>query len=127
MPAQSMQNDALALPMPDVFDPKATTWSYRAEAADVLRATKLPNPANRYSINRASAACVPHTAAYWAAAMKGQDFTTEDHLDTTAYNIALWNGLGSGPRPSVRSGTDLRSNRRVDLSTSSGEGQCHGS
>ena len=41
-------NDALAMPMADVFDPARSQWSYRAEAADVLRTTQLPIPADRF-------------------------------------------------------------------------------
>ncbi len=116
-------NDALALPMADVFDPTMTSWTYRAEAADVLRETKLPIPVDRYPIRRAALGCVPHSAAYWAAAMKGQDFRREDHLDANAFNAALWNGLGRGPEPVARSGTDLRANRAAV----SHEGPCRGS
>jgi len=47
--------------------------------------------------------------------MKGQDFSKEDHLDTGAFNSALWHGLGSGPEPVVRDARDLREdrNRRI--------------
>ena len=41
-------NDALAMPMADVFDPGQSQWSYRAEAAEVLRTTHLPIPAERF-------------------------------------------------------------------------------
>jgi hypothetical protein len=43
--------------------------------------------------------------------MKGQDFRTEDRLDTAAFNSALWRGLGSGSEPQVRDGRDLRRDR----------------
>jgi hypothetical protein len=43
--------------------------------------------------------------------MKGQDFSTEDRLDTPRFNSALWAGLGSGPEPVARDGRDLRENR----------------
>src|SRR5438874_4872634 len=33
-------NDALAEPMADLFDPTVKQWSYRAEAADILRTTQ---------------------------------------------------------------------------------------
>jgi len=48
------------------------TMAWRARVPEALRATKLPLPAPAL----ASAACRPplHTAAYWQAAMKGQDF-----------------------------------------------------
>jgi hypothetical protein len=45
--------------------------------------------------------------------MKGQNFATEDRLDLTAFNSALWQGLGTGPEPQVREGRDLREVRTV--------------
>ncbi len=105
-------NDALAMPMADVFDPSQSHWSYRADAADILRATQLPIPADRFAkSSSAEAACKHHDAAYWAAAMIGQDFSSEDRLDTPAFNSALWRGLGIGPEPSFRDGRDLRRER----------------
>src|SRR5581483_9098647 len=102
-------NDGLAAPMADLFDPKQSQWTYRAEAADVLRSTKLPIAPDRFvpTEERASVDCPAHTAAYWTAAMKGQDFSKEDRLDTAAFNSALWRGLGSGAEPSIRDGRDL--------------------
>jgi DNA-binding beta-propeller fold protein YncE len=111
-------NDGLAMPMADLFDVRQAHWTYRAEAADVLRTTQLPIPNDRFvpGEERASTQCVGHTAAYWAAAMKGQDFTKEDRLDTRAFNSALWRGLGSGAEPTVRDGRDLRDGRPAQLS-----------
>jgi len=103
-------NDALAAPMADVFDPAQSQWTYRAEAADVLRTTQLPIPAERFAA-RQSTACINRGASYWAAAMKGQNFAVEDRLDTAAFNSALWRGLGSGPEPQVRNARDLRQDR----------------
>ena len=54
----------------------------------------------------------PADADFWAAKMKGQDFSSEDRLDTARFNSALWQGLGSGPEPSDRDGKDLRKNRQ---------------
>jgi len=103
-------NDALAAPMADLFDLSQKDWSFQARAADVLRTTKLPIPADRFVAKSvASLVCRPHDAAYWASAMRGQDFRSEDHLDTAAFNAALWRGLGNGPEPSGRGGADLRS------------------
>ena len=103
-------NDALAAPMADVFDPALGEWSYRAQASDVLRATALPIPADRFA--PAPRAARPlRDAAYWAQAMRGQDFSVEDHLDTDAFNAALWRGLSDGAEPQVRSGADLRTDR----------------
>ena len=106
-------NDALASPMADLFDPSLKTWSYEARASDVLAATQLPIPKDQFVSRLGQAPARPlHDAAYWQAAMQGQDFHVEDHLDTDAFNRALWRGLGSGPEPATRSGEDLRSNRK---------------
>ena len=50
--------------------------------------------------------------------MRGQDFRTEDHLDTDAFNAALWRGLGRGPEPTERNGADLRAARDALLKRS---------
>ena len=49
--------------------------------------------------------------------MHGQDFRTEDRLDTARFNAALWRGLGSGPEPAARPATDLRVNRPALLAS----------
>jgi hypothetical protein len=104
--------DGLADPMADVFDIHASpAWSFTAHPSAILRSTKLPLPAERET----AAACVlqpKRSAAYWTAAMAGQDFSQEDRLNTAAYNLALWRGLkGKAPYPAVRSGADLRNGR----------------
>lgn len=112
-------NDALATPMADLFDMSQTNWDYRAVAADVLRTTQLPIPADRFvgSPKTGATACAPHDAEYWAVAMQGQDFRTEDHLDAAKFNAALWRGLGHGPERVARDGTDLREDRAKRLAT----------
>ena len=105
-------NDALAVPMADIFDLGQKDWSYRARAAEILRSTKLPIPPDRFAPQGAARlACAIHDAAYWAEATRGQDFRTEDHLDTNAFNAALWRGLGTGPEPAART---LRARRAGD-------------
>ncbi|WP_332802045.1 bifunctional YncE family protein/alkaline phosphatase family protein [Sphingomonas sp. RT2P30] len=118
-------NDALAAPMADLFDPAQANWTYDARAAPVLRATALPIPAERFvpATAIASAACPTRDAGWWAEAMKGQDFRAEDHLDTAAFNAALWRGLGKGPEPVVRTGADLREGRDA-LLVQAGAGVC---
>jgi len=106
------------MPMADVFDPADSNWSYRAEAADILRATQLPISPDRFGGTPSAASkCPGRTAQYWAAAMRGQDFRTEDKLDTDAFNRALWRGLGNGSEPSERDGRDLRQGRPVKMKT----------
>ncbi|MBI0475038.1 hypothetical protein D9601_06650 [Sphingomonas sp. MA1305] len=105
-------NDGLAMPMADLFDPAQADWTYRAEAADVLHTTQLPIPADRFAPRvAATVGCPGRNADWWTAAMRGQNFRTEDHLDTAAFNAALWRGLGDGPEPTARSGADLRRDR----------------
>ena len=108
-------NDALAAPMADVFDPAVSSWSYRAEAAPILRNTQLPIALDRFPKTATSAAayCSGHNADYWAATMEGQDFSKEDRLDTPAFNAALWRGLGVGSEPTFRDRRDLRQGRPV--------------
>jgi DNA-binding beta-propeller fold protein YncE len=117
-------NDSLAMPMADLFDPNQAHWTYRAEAADILKGTQLPIPADRFVGNKsADARCSSRSSAFWAAAMKGQDFSKEDRLDTPRFNSALWLGLGSGPEPRARDGRDLRAGR-ADLLKSSARAPC---
>ncbi len=115
-------NDALAEPMTDVFDTHQAVWSFDAHPSAVLRTTSLPLPPE----TRAQA-CDIHqrSGAYWAAAMQGQDFSREDHLDTAAYNLALWRGLkGDTPYPTGRDGQDLRDDRPNRLAAA-GVDACH--
>ena len=105
-------NDALAQPMMAVFDPAQVSWTYDAKVPDVLRSTKLPLP----PLTAAQAACSiqpVRSAAWWRAAMAGQNFAEEDHLDTAAFNHALWRGLkgDQAPYPTNRDGRDLSRDR----------------
>jgi DNA-binding beta-propeller fold protein YncE len=103
-------NDALAEPMAAVFDASNTDWTYDAIVPGVLRQTALPLPPA--GSVQTSCAVPTRSSAYWAAAMKGQDFSVEDHLDTARFNVALWRGMkGAAPYPTARDGRDLRSGR----------------
>ncbi|MEA3081277.1 MAG: hypothetical protein QOD54_945, partial [Sphingomonadales bacterium] len=108
-------NDALASPMADVFDLSESQWSYRADAAGILRMTRLPIAPERFNVraSNVSGACSGRSAEYWQAAMEGQNFRSEDRLDADAFNSALWRGLGTGPEPMLRDGRDLRRQRGV--------------
>jgi hypothetical protein len=103
--------------MSDVFDLTQSTWSYDARVPDVLRATRLPldAPAQRKSEREAPAGCFAasrHDAAWWDAAMAGQDFSAEDRLDTPKFNSALWAGLrGEESVAPDRPAADLRAGR----------------
>jgi DNA-binding beta-propeller fold protein YncE len=104
-------NDALAAPMTAAFDTRQADWTFTAQVPAVLRTTQLPLPPP----TTAEAGCPagpPRSSAYWSAAMAGQDFTTEDRLDTPRFNRALWRGLkGDAPYPARRDGRDLREHR----------------
>jgi DNA-binding beta-propeller fold protein YncE len=103
-------NDALAIPMADVFDQRQKDWTYQAAPSLLLYNTTLPlppMPASVKSIPRPT-----HDAAYWAAVTKGMDFSVEDHVDGAQFNRILWQGLmGSKPYPATSSRLDLRANR----------------
>jgi DNA-binding beta-propeller fold protein YncE len=85
-------NLARARFMTDVFDPSVTHWSYQAVVPAALRATGLPLPP------ATTAVAVPpmRSSDYWEKAMAGQDFRSEDRLDTVRFNAALWQGLKGG-------------------------------
>ena len=74
----------------------------------------------------ATVGCPGRDAQWWEAAMRGQDFHTEDHLDTAAFNTALWHGLGTGDQPDSRAGTDLRGNRGDLLKSAAARTECPG-
>jgi hypothetical protein len=85
----------------------------------------LPIPAERFAAPTAStAACPGRSATWWAEAMRGQDFRSEDRLDTRAFNAALWRGLGEGPEPAAATGADLRAGREQLLASGAAGGRC---
>ena len=101
-------NDALAVPMADVFDMNQATWSFTATPSAMLKATTLPItfPASATLLRST------HDAQYWARATAGMDFSVEDRIDFARYNHILWEGLmGAKPYPEKPSGLDLRRNR----------------
>jgi len=105
-------NDALAVPMSDVFDPAQESWTYHAIVPNILRSTKIPLPPEEH----ASIEHPTHPSAYWIKAMVGQDFSKADHVDPVTFNRALWRGLKGGePYPVTRDGADLRANRQAIL------------
>jgi hypothetical protein len=105
-------NDALVLPMADVFDPRQKEWTFSATPSGLLCGDTLldlpPTPCDGV------AALYPtHNAAYWGAVTKGMDFSVEDYVDGAKFNRILWQGLmGSKPYPASPSGLDLRANRQ---------------
>jgi YVTN family beta-propeller protein len=102
-------SDAMATPMADAFDLKQANWNYTATASAMLVGTGLPLPS---SVAKMKPLKPTHSAAYWAAATKGMDFSVEDHFNFNKYNHILWKGLmGNRPYPEEPTGLDLRHNR----------------
>ena len=88
-------NDALAVPMHDIFTTTPNTWSFTATPAAILYCTSLP--CNSPTPN----------AHYWAVATKGMNFTDADRLDDDLFNRILWRGMmGNQPYPSRPSGKE---------------------
>ncbi|HYM30685.1 MAG TPA: hypothetical protein VEU47_05260, partial [Candidatus Cybelea sp.] len=124
-------NDGLAEPMAEVFDRSVTKWSYTALVPEVLRTTALPLPPKNGS-QRGDAdpldgcfARPKRSAAYWARAMRGQNFDQEDQLDVARYNLALWAGLkGDSEPPPYRHGRDLSQARAALLTAWRAELRC---
>ena len=99
-------NDALAAPMASVFDLKQSAWTFTATIPAVLRSSTLPLPAE--AVKHAANGCFEtprRDSAWWTRAMRGQNFSQEDRLDTARFNRALWRGLkGAAPFPVQTSG-----------------------
>ena len=109
-------NDGLAEPMAEVFDLDQSNWSYQAAIPEVLRTTSLPLPAP-VSQRTDAGDCFTtpvRTAAYWERAMQGQDFGSEDRLDTARFNAALWTGLRGDGAPLLGSGGHELSEGRAE-------------
>jgi DNA-binding beta-propeller fold protein YncE len=101
-------NDALEVPMSDLFDTTVTNWSYEAIVPDVLRTTQLPLPPALHACD----SLPRHSSDYWTLAMVGQDFSQADHIDPVTFNQALWHGLkGDTPYPAGTTGDDLSVDR----------------
>jgi len=104
-------NDALAVPMADLFDTAEQEWTFSAAPSDYLCGTQLNLPACQTAAHRIL--YPTHNAAYWAKATAGMDFSMEDKVDGEEFNRVLWKGLrGDKPYPPTPSGLDLRSNRQ---------------
>jgi len=105
-------NDAVAIPMADVFDIGQKQWNFTAAPSPLLYNTQLPLPVRktpaRFDLRPT------HDSAYWAAATRGLDFSGEDKLDGAAYNRILWTGLKATAYNPSASGANLR-HHRADL------------
>ena len=84
------RRDAVAPPIAEAFSETAELTPFVAKVPDVLRSTKLPLPAPKPPERSAAAR---GTAASWAKATAGMDFSHEDELPTAEFNSALYCGL----------------------------------
>ena len=90
LPHQGL-TDGLAAPMAKVFQRETKAWAYTAKVPAVLRTTSLPLPPET---EKSAALQRPrHSAAWWAKATAGMDFSREDALDAERFNRTLWRGL----------------------------------
>jgi len=106
---------AAAAPMTEVFDPFQTTWSYTARIPGLLTGTQVPTSQGQTAPDhrRQQKLYNRRPAAYWQKKLGDQDYDEEDKLDTPRFNLELWRGImGNKPYPTVRSGQDLRENRK---------------
>jgi DNA-binding beta-propeller fold protein YncE len=111
-------HDAGVPPMTDAFDTTQSSWTFSAFPALVLFNTQLPLLDKDLKVNLSSIPKPTHDAAWWEARTKGFDFSQEDRVDPEAFNRVIWQGLmGDRPYPTVRSGADLRQNRKQLLKT----------
>jgi hypothetical protein len=84
------RRDAVAPPITEAFSETADLTPFVAKVPDVLRSTRLPLPAPKPTERSAAAR---GTAASWAKATAGMDFSHEDNLPTAEFNRALYCGL----------------------------------
>jgi hypothetical protein len=91
--------------MTDLFDMSRKDWSFTAVPSCLLAGTTLPLGAARESCTQALHPT--QTAAYWAAATQGMDFSSEDKVDAVGFNRIVWRGLMATPYPAARSGAEL--------------------
>jgi hypothetical protein len=117
-------NESSAEPMTAIFQDNTKSWTFQAIVPDILKKSTLPLPA-AFARNReksagsvlARVAGPEHDAAYWESKTRGFDFSVEDRVDAAAYNRILWQGIMGEdvPYPVIRSGLDLRKNRKALL------------
>ena len=89
-------NDALSQSMTELFDKNAKDFKYKAKIPSILYKTKLELPKKQKDLTKIP---LEHNRAYWIEAMKDQNFESEDQLDSTSFNQALWKGLKGGVMP----------------------------
>jgi DNA-binding beta-propeller fold protein YncE len=106
-------NDAVAVPMADIFNTTPSPWSFTAAPSAYLYNTQLMLPP------KPSGMLVPkptHNARYWARVTKGMDFSDADLVNPEQFNRILWKGLkGNQPYPAGLAGSELEPKKgRID-------------
>ena len=101
-------NTASQGPMTDVFDIKSSAnWNFVATASTVLQNTQLAQVSGGLGVQFAAGLHVKpkHSAAYWAKATAGFDFSDADRVPPAKFNKVLWKGLMRGKRyPTLAAG-----------------------
>jgi len=100
-------NTAYQRPMADVFDIRSSgQWTYSSVASTILSTTTLAlaQPGEDGVKYAEGPRLKPkHSAAYWAKATAGFDFSDADLVSPARYNKVLWTGLmGRKPYPALR-------------------------
>ena len=114
-------NDAYQSPMSEIFTVNANpAWTFKARIPAILRSTELPLPPATDAQDHESSAGLTlplHSSSFWAEQTKSFDFSSEDGLDTQAFNEILWKGLKgeSIAYPTERDGMDLSKHREKIL------------
>ncbi len=111
-------NDAYQSPMTEIFTMNSgPSWVFKARVPAILRSTEIPLPPASDAQDHAAASgglFQPlHSSSFWAEQTKTFDFSSEDKLDTQAFNEILWKGLKgeSAAYPTERDGKDLSKHR----------------
>ena len=94
-------NTAFQRPMADLFDIDGPgLWTYEAVASTVLKTTQLDLAKGTAQLKFAAGRDVKprHSAAYWARATAGMDFSEADEVPVARFNRVLWQGLRPGQR-----------------------------
>jgi DNA-binding beta-propeller fold protein YncE len=92
-------HDAVATPMLELFDLSRPRWSFTATPSVLLRSTDLPLPESNPPISTIGYKPL-HDAQWWTDATRSFDFSSEDKVDSDAYNRVLWAGtMPDAPYP----------------------------
>lgn len=109
-------NDAYQRPMTEIFDTSKSTWTFKATASPYLASTGILGTlpaAQAIKLSDSLPAKPARSAAWWAKATRGLDFSDADKVagelgEVDAYSRIEWRGVHPGvPYPAKRSGKQL--------------------